>query len=50
MKGFPEFRFAGVTARGLIPNRWDLIAFPLVFGLLVLPGLGAHQSLAPIAR
>jgi NitT/TauT family transport system permease protein len=49
MKGFPEFRFAGVTARGLIPNRWDLIAFPLVFGLLVLTGLGAHQSLAPIS-
>src|SRR5208282_2983398 len=49
MKGIAEFRLAGLTARELIPNRWDLVAFPLVFGLLVLAGLGAHQSLAPIA-
>jgi NitT/TauT family transport system permease protein len=38
-----------LTARGLIPNRWDLIAFPLVFGLLLLAGLGAHQTLAPLS-
>ena len=49
MKGIAEFRLAGLTARELIPNRWDLIAFPLVFGLFVLAGIGAHQSLAPIA-
>jgi NitT/TauT family transport system permease protein len=49
MKGIAEFRLAGLTARELIPNRWDLIAFPLVFGLLALAGIGAHQSLAPIA-
>ena len=49
MKGIPEFRLVGMTAREFIPNRWDLIAFPLVFGLLVLTGIGAHQSLAPIA-
>ncbi|HWU25710.1 MAG TPA: ABC transporter permease subunit [Rhizomicrobium sp.] len=49
MKGIPEFRLAGITARELIPNRWDLIAFPLVFGILALTGIGAHQSLAPIA-
>jgi NitT/TauT family transport system permease protein len=49
MKGIAEFRLAGLTARELIPNRWDLIAFPLVFGLFALAGLGAHQSLAPIA-
>ncbi len=49
MKGIPEFRLVGMTAREFIPNRWDLIAFPLVFGLLALTGIGAHQSLAPIA-
>jgi NitT/TauT family transport system permease protein len=49
MKGIAEFRLAGLTARELIPNRWDLVAFPLVFGLLALAGIGAHQSLAPMA-
>jgi len=49
MKGIAEFRLAGLTARELIPSRWDLIAFPLVFGLLALAAIGAHQSLAPIA-
>jgi NitT/TauT family transport system permease protein len=42
-------RYAGLTARGLIPNRWDLIAFPLVIGLFVLAGIGAHQTIAPIS-
>ncbi len=50
MKGIAEFRLAGLTARALIPNRWDVIAFPLVFGLLVLVGIGAHQTLGPIAQ
>src|SRR5690349_3306036 len=42
------FRHAGLTARGFIPNRWDLVAFPLIFGLLVLSALGARESLAPL--
>ncbi len=41
--------YAGLTARGLIPNRWDLIAFPLVIGLLVLASEGARQTLAPLS-
>jgi NitT/TauT family transport system permease protein len=41
------FRYAALTARGLTPNRWDVIAFPLVFGVLVLAGIGAHETLAP---
>ena len=41
--------YAGLTARGLIPNRWDLIAFPLVIGLLVLASHGARQTLAPLS-
>ena len=41
--------YAGLTARGLIPNRWDLIAFPLVIGLLLLDSNGAHEPLAPLS-
>src|ERR1700752_916811 len=42
-------RDASLTARGLVPNRWDIIAFPLVFGLLVLAAKGAHETLAPLS-
>ena len=41
--------YASLTARGLIPNRWDIIAFPLVFGLLLLAAKGAHETLAPLS-
>src|SRR5271168_2310442 len=41
--------YAGLTARGLTPNRWDLIAFPLVIGLLLLASKGARETLAPLA-
>jgi NitT/TauT family transport system permease protein len=41
--------YASLTARGLIPNRWDVIAFPLVFGLLLLAAKGARETLAPLA-
>ena len=41
--------YASLTARGLAPNRWDIIAFPLVFGLLLLAAKGAHETLAPLS-
>jgi NitT/TauT family transport system permease protein len=41
--------YASLTARGLIPNRWDLIAFPLVIGVLLLASRGARETLAPLA-
>ncbi len=41
--------YAGLTARGLVPNRWDLIAFPLVIGLLLLASKGARETLAPLS-
>jgi NitT/TauT family transport system permease protein len=41
--------YAGLTARGLTPNRWDLIAFPLVIGLLLLASHGARETLAPLS-
>ena len=39
---------ATLTARKLVPNRWDLIAVPLVFGALVLCAIGGRETLAPI--
>ena len=41
--------YASLTARRLVPNRWDIIAFPLVFGLLLLAAKGAHETLAPLS-
>jgi len=41
--------YANLTARGLTPNRWDVVAFPLVFGLLLLAAKGAHETLAPLS-
>ena len=41
--------YASLTARGLVPNRWDIIAFPLVFGLLLLVAKGARETLAPLS-
>ena len=49
MKGNAAFRYAALTARELTPNRWDVVAFPLVFGLLIFAGIGAHETLAPIS-
>ncbi len=47
----PELQFqqAGTTIAGLRPNRWDLLAFPLVVGVISLAGFGAHQTLAPLS-
>jgi NitT/TauT family transport system permease protein len=42
-------RYAALTARGLVPNRWDVVSLPLVLGVLLLAALGAHQTLAPLA-
>ncbi|MBX9266950.1 ABC transporter permease subunit [Chromobacterium violaceum] len=36
------------TARRLIPNRWDLIAFPLILGFLLMATTGIRETWAPI--
>ena len=41
--------YASLTARGLVPNRWDVIVFPLVFGVLLLAAKGARETLAPLS-
>ncbi|MBP2233233.1 NitT/TauT family transport system permease protein [Azospirillum agricola] len=36
------------AAAGATPNRWDLLALPLVVGLLALIAVGGHQITAPL--
>ncbi len=38
-----------VIPRGFVPNRWDLLALPLILSLLFLFGGAAHQMALPIA-
>ena len=40
----------GLTARaaGAAPNRWDLLALPLVIGLLALVAVGGEEMTAPL--
>jgi NitT/TauT family transport system permease protein len=35
--------------RGVIPNRWDLLAVPLILGMLFLFAAGAREMTAPLA-
>lgn len=37
------------TAQRLLPNRWDLIAMPLVIGFLLFFSIGARETWAPIS-
>lgn len=37
------------SVRGLLPNRWDLVAFPLLIGLIAMAAIGYHQSMEPIS-
>jgi NitT/TauT family transport system permease protein len=40
----------GRKAGGLLPNRWDLVAIPLVLGAVVLILLGLHQASVPLGE
>jgi NitT/TauT family transport system permease protein len=37
------------STRRMLPNRWDLIAMPLVIGFLLFFSIGARETWAPIA-
>jgi NitT/TauT family transport system permease protein len=45
----PPIFNANASARRLLPNRWDFVAFPLILCLIVLGSTGFHQTLAPMA-
>lgn len=36
------------SARRLLPNRWDFVAFPLILCVIVLGSTGFRQTLAPL--
>ncbi|MGR2661144.1 MULTISPECIES: ABC transporter permease [Chromobacterium] len=40
--------FMPATAKRLIPNRWDLIAFPLLLGFLLMATTGIRETWAPL--
>jgi NitT/TauT family transport system permease protein len=54
----PEAKFGGFAVRGplvvsarlsrVAPNRWDVVAVPLVLGVLAIFAVGAHQMAAPL--
>lgn len=33
----------------LHPNRWDVVAFPLIISLIAMMAIGFHQTLQPLA-
>jgi NitT/TauT family transport system permease protein len=44
----PNFLSIGGTARAISPNRWDVVAIPLLLGALALAFIGVRQMQAPI--
>ncbi|WP_414449319.1 ABC transporter permease [Burkholderia sp. 22PA0099] len=40
---------ANPSVSRVLPNRWDLLAFPLIIGILAMAAIGFHQTLAPIS-
>ncbi len=46
MRDFPNVRLPGGR---YLPNLWDLLAFVLVFGTLILISRGAEQTLVPLS-
>jgi NitT/TauT family transport system permease protein len=37
------------SARRLLPNRWDFVAFPLILCLIAMGVVGYHQTMAPMS-
>jgi NitT/TauT family transport system permease protein len=49
LRAHPYLVLAGGATRRILPNRWDLIAAPLIFGVLSLFAVAARQMSAPVA-
>ena len=43
-----QFHNEATVIAGMRPNRWDLIAFPLIIGLFALAAFGGHETLKPL--
>lgn len=45
-----NFRFTvNAASRRLLPNGWDVVAFPLIICLIAIAAVGFHQATVPIA-
>jgi NitT/TauT family transport system permease protein len=49
MTDHPYLAVGGTTVRAFLPNRWDLVATPLILGALALAFIGVRQMQAPLA-
>ncbi|MEM5298297.1 ABC transporter permease subunit [Burkholderia sp. JPY481] len=47
--GFNLNRTANASARRLLPNGWDFVAFPLIICLIAMASIGFHETLAPMS-
>jgi len=48
MTDHPYLAVGGTTVRAFLPNRWDLVATPLILGALALAFIGVRQMQAPL--
>lgn len=46
---FNLVRTANASARRLLPNGWDFVAFPLIICVIASFAIGFHQTLAPMS-
>jgi NitT/TauT family transport system permease protein len=44
-----QFHHPATAIAKRAPNRWDLVAFPLIIGLIAVMGFGAHETWKPLA-
>jgi NitT/TauT family transport system permease protein len=49
VRAHPYLVLAGGATRRMLPNRWDLIAAPLIFGVFVMLAVAARQMSAPMS-
>jgi NitT/TauT family transport system permease protein len=45
-----QFHNEATAAASARPNRWDLVAFPVIIGLIALAGFGAHETWKPLVE
>jgi NitT/TauT family transport system permease protein len=45
-----QFHNEATVVASARPNRWDLVAFPLIIGLIALAAFGGHETWKPLAE
>jgi NitT/TauT family transport system permease protein len=46
---FDLSRTANASAKRLLPNGWDFVAFPLIICVIAMAAIGFHETLAPMS-